>query len=235
MTEYELVPGTNYGDQTIVGELTLDENLSLKTNTITSGDSPYIIDKDIILNANTLGGSIVVTLPIIADVPNRRYYIKKTDPANILTIQPSGGNTINGGTNLGVTDTITIDIIATSGGNDWTVLTNLMAAPVADLGIMSREALIVNGAGQNLLSSVEYSEVIIDNTASGVLPSGSILGQKKTITIEGQNTPLSTYTVTPSGFVNGSDMVFDTIGQSCVLVWTAGGWSIIGGAGVVVQ
>lgn len=231
MTAYILKQGIKYGDQIIDGELTLLQNLSTITRSVTSGDSPVAIDEDIILLCNTIGGDIIVNLPLVANVPNRRYTIKKTSTANTLTVQPAVGNTINGAINLQFTSVMSIDCVAR--GTDWIILTNLTVAPVFDLGVMQREAIIVDGLNQDLLPAVEYSEVTINNTASGILGSGTVLGQKKTIAIRAINNP-SEYTITPSSLTNGTSIIFDTVGQSVQLVWSGAGWAMTGGSGCVV-
>jgi len=231
MTEYVLKQGIKYGDQIIDGELSLLQNLSTITRSVTSGDSPVSLGEDIILLCNTVGGDMIVNLPLNTNIQNRRYTIKKTSTANTLTIQPAVGNTINGAVSLPFTSAITIDCVAR--GTDWILLTNLTVAPVYDLGVMQREALIVDGLNQDVQPAIEYSEITINNTASGVLGSGTILGQKKTIAIRAINNP-GVYTITPAAFTNGTSIEFDTVGQSVQLVWSGAGWGITGGGGCVV-
>ena len=185
MTTYDLVAGTEYGDKTIQGHLDMTQSTSLSVSSITVGNSPYNLSGEIVLLCNTSGGDIVVQLPTIANAPRRWYIIKKTDmTGNKITVTATGGNTINGAFTFDIQSEISIEIVNTGVGNDWSILTNLVTTASNDIGVDSREVRNLVGGAQNPSLTQTVSEMTIGaGGATGTLANGLALGQRKTIVI----------------------------------------------------
>ena len=231
MTAYILTPATDYINRTVNGNLDLAATASMHVRSLTSGT--YSISSDLVLLCDASGGDVVLNLPAISVAPRRFYIIKKTNLTNNLIIFATAGNTINGAFSYSISNNLTIELI-NSGGNDWSIISNVVAVAPSDSGIATREFKIVNGVAQNPALSVTNTEVSIQGTSTGTLANGT-LGQTKVILIAEITSPGSTYTLSVSVGVNVTNMVFDTAGQSIVLTFTAKGWMIMGGTGAVIN
>lgn len=231
MTTYDLIPATDYENRTVRGNLDMAISQSLNVRNLTTGS--FSIDGEIVLLCDASGGNVIVNLPSIANASRRFYLIKKLNSTNLVTITATGGNTINGSFTYDISPAITIEIINSGTGNDWTILSNIGALVPVDSGVDTREFLSVSGAGQNPSVLVTNTEIRISGIATGTLANGS-LGQLKRLMVVDIITPGHTYTITPTLFVGATTIRFDTIGQSVNLVFTVNGWCLNGGSGAVV-
>jgi len=88
---------------------------------LTSADSPYTVLKlQTVLLCNTTTGSITLNLPTAVGMTGKPYVIKKTVLANVLTIDPSGAETIGGYATMLIKEIKQITIM--SDGSNWLVL-----------------------------------------------------------------------------------------------------------------
>ena len=55
-----------------------------------------LTENDDILQVDTTGGSVVVSLPVAASVPGKRFDVKKMVAANTVTLDAAGTDTIDG-------------------------------------------------------------------------------------------------------------------------------------------
>lgn len=231
MTTYDLIPGTHYNDHIVRGNLDSAGTSSLNVRELTSG--VFSISDEIVLLCNASGGNIIVNLPAISNAPRRYYLFKKTNLTNLVTLTATGGNTINGGFTYDIATDISIELINTPSGNDWTILSNINATTTpVDNGLDTREFRFVTGAGQNPAINLTVSEISISGNATGTLANG-VLGQKKEIHIVEILPPGNTYTLTLANPVSASTLFFDAVGQGVVLRYTARGWIIMGGGGAL--
>lgn len=232
-TVYDLVSGRDYGSRTVQGNLDMAQSASLNVRTITVGNSPFNMVGEIVLLVNASGGNVVIQLPTIASAPRRWYIIKKTNMTNTVTLTATGGNTINGAFTFDITSSMSIEIVNPgSGGTDWTILTNIIAAVTSDLGILSREFRIMVGGAQDPSISRTLTEISIGTGgATGTLANGTTLGQQKTIIITNIDTPGDSYILTLASFLTASTLTFSEVGQSVNLIYTAAGWALNGGTG----
>lgn len=228
-TVYDLIPTTDYDNRTIKGNLDISQSQSLNVRSLTAGT--YSIGSDIVILGDATAGNIFLNLPTIASTPRQFYLVKKTNLTNTVRVSAAGGNTINGSASFDLTSNISIEIINPGSGTDWTILSNIIATSAMDSGIGTRELINATGAAQNPSLAVTNTEVNIISTATGTLANGS-LGQSKKILITGITA--GTYTLTVTTFLNGSTILFDTVGQSINLIWTANGWILNGGSGATV-
>ena len=73
----------------------------LKLNVTTIAGATTLDSEDLIVLCNAAGGAFTVTLPAAASNGDRVYWIKKIDSsANAVTIDPNGGEEIEGDTDL---------------------------------------------------------------------------------------------------------------------------------------
>jgi hypothetical protein len=100
----------------------LSGSLSLAIRTIAASDNATATDNTIL--ANTTGAPLTVTLPNTGSITGRIYTIKKVgtgDIDNPLTITPSGGAKIEGGTSYVIYNDWTYVTIQTDGSN-WYII-----------------------------------------------------------------------------------------------------------------
>lgn len=100
----------------------LSGSLSLAIRTITGSDNATATDNTIL--ANTTSAPLTVTLPATSGITGRVYTIKKVgtgDVDNPLTITPSGGAKIEGGTNYVIYNDWTYVTLQTDGSN-WYII-----------------------------------------------------------------------------------------------------------------
>lgn len=100
----------------------LSGSLSLAIRTITASDNATATDNTIL--ANTSNAPLTVTLPTAGTITGRVYTIKKIgtgDVDNPLTISPSGGAKIEGGTNYIIYNDWTYVTLQTDGSN-WYII-----------------------------------------------------------------------------------------------------------------
>ena len=225
MSTYDLIPATDYDNRTVRGNLDMTVSQSVNVRSLTTGS--YNIDGEIVLLCDASGGTVFVNLPTIALASRRFYIIKKMQLTNLVTIVATGGNTINGSFTYDISTAMTIEVVNSGTGNDWTILSNIGAVSPVDSGVATREFLNATGAGQNPSILVTNTEVRISGIATGSLANGS-LGQLKRILIVDIITPGHTYTLSPTTFANATTIRFDTVGQSINLVYTISGWCISG-------
>lgn len=56
-----------------------------------------VIATDCVILVDASGGAVTITLPLASDVPNRAFYIKKTDSTGFtVTVDPVDADTIDG-------------------------------------------------------------------------------------------------------------------------------------------
>ena len=100
----------------------VDGSISLGIRTINSSQAALATDNTIL--ANTTGGAITITLPAPTDISGRVYTIKKIGTGginNALTITPSTGITIDGGTSYTIYNDWTYVTIQTD-GSSWYII-----------------------------------------------------------------------------------------------------------------
>jgi hypothetical protein len=95
-----------------------------RTKTVVQLEHPYSVDaeKDYLLLVDTSGGNITIELPPAADAKYLDYFIKKiTADGNSVTVDPDGGETIDGaGTVVTVVQYYTFRIY--SDGTQWWII-----------------------------------------------------------------------------------------------------------------
>ena len=230
-TVYDLVPATDYADRTVQGNLDAAQSQSYNVRELTTG--VYSIDDEIVVLCDASGGDIIINLPSITNAPRRFYLFKKTNLTNMVTLNATGGNTIEGAFSFDITSNITVELINSPTGNEWTIISNLGATTTpTDTGLATREFRMVNGGGQNPSVNFTVTEVSIQGPAAGSLANG-VLGQLKEITIVEIPTPGDSYTLTLSNAVGQNTLVFDTVGQSLSLRYTAFGWGFTNAGAIV--
>lgn len=83
--------------------------------TATANDTTILVDAS--------AGNVIVTLPSAATVPGRTYNIKKIDLlTTIVTINPQGGQTIDGDTTLVINGGLVSVTVVSNGGSAWYVI-----------------------------------------------------------------------------------------------------------------
>lgn len=231
MTTYDLVPATDYANRTVNGNLNIAQSTSFNVRSL--GTGTFNINDDVVLICDASGGNIILNLPTIANASKRFYIIKKTNLTNLVTIAAGGGETINGSFTFDLAGDVTVEIINDGTTNNWTLLSNIVASVApTDAGISTRELLVANAGGQNPSVAVTNTEIDIQALSNGTLANG-VLGQHKKILIA--NVTGGSYTLTLGNPVGQSTLLFDTVGQSINLEYTAFGWIINGGSGAIVS
>jgi len=230
-TVYDLIPGTDYVDRTVEGNLDVARSQSLNVRQLTAG--VYSINAELVILGDASGGDIIINLPSIANAPRRFYLFKKTNMTNMITLTATGGNTIEGAFTYDILSNITIELINPGMGNNWTIISNIGASSIpTDTGISTREFRNVNGGAQDPSLNFTVTEINIQAVAFGNLANGTP-GQLKEITIVGIDNPGDSYTLTLTNAVDQDTLLFDTVGQSISLRYTANGWGFTNAGAVV--
>ena len=230
-TVYDLIPGTDYLNRTVEGNLDIAQSQSLNVLQLTTGT--YSIDSEIVVIGDASGGDIIINLPSIVNAPRRFYLFKKTNLTNMITLTATGGNTIEGAFTFDILSNITVELINPGSGNEWTIISNIDASSSpTDSGVSTREFRNVNGGAQDPSINFTVTEINIQGVAAGDLINGT-LGLLKEITIVGIDNPGDTYTLTLTNAVGQDTLLFDSIGQSVLLRYTVNGWGFSNAGAIV--
>lgn len=109
MTEpyiYKIVtPQTKVGDEVDGNDWNRAINWIFQHNDVVFADSPYTASaEEYFLEVDTTDGDITINLPSAVTYPGKRYFIKKIVAANTVTVDPNGGQTIDGSATVALTD-----------------------------------------------------------------------------------------------------------------------------------
>ena len=81
-----------------LNQLTGRPTTSVITTPITLTDADHII----LVDDDTVGGAVTINLPLAANSTGNIYHIKKMGTTGVVTINPSGSETIDGATTLDI-------------------------------------------------------------------------------------------------------------------------------------
>ena len=90
---------------------------------ITTVTGNYTINNsDCTVLCDATGGNITITLPAADSADERRFSIKKIDSsANLVTITPSGANTVDGESSV-IIELQWVNVVVQSNGTNWYIL-----------------------------------------------------------------------------------------------------------------
>ena len=81
-----------------INQLTGRDPTSVITTPVTLTDADHIV----LVDDDTVGGAVTINLPAAADSQANIYHIKKMGTTGVVTIDPSGSETIDGATTLDI-------------------------------------------------------------------------------------------------------------------------------------
>ena len=107
-------------------------------------------------------------------------------------------------------------------------LTTALDREAVSVGV---EAVTTPGACSPLVGA---SKLTTDGTDAVTLADGSVVGQRKSITmIVGTTTPVAN--ITPANYADGTTVALSAAGESVVLEWDGSTWHTVGGSGYAIS
>jgi len=133
-----------------VNESNLDITTKDHVKTITFLDSPYsVASDDVLIGVDTTGGNIIINLPTGAGTEGRRLYIKKlSSDINFVTINRSGGDTIEGATSHTYIEQYNECILRKINATTWVDESSVIEKRISNIlgtGLLTGGRLTVNG------------------------------------------------------------------------------------------
>jgi hypothetical protein len=174
-----------------------------KEQLITAADSPYTPGQELIILADASAGPITIDLPALSTyaVSIRQFKVIKTDgTGNAVTVDPSGGELINGVATFSLTGQYASAEIV-SGPTQWHVLISPSApAPPPNLTVTTTDALTAgdivaydnNAPAQTVLADPDVTLSPTRYDAKGIATAAAAAGSVTTIySIPGQKVPVN--------------------------------------------
>lgn len=149
---------------------------SIGLNPSTKFGAYTLTDMDSIIIADTSGGGFPLTLPAAAGATGRMYYISKPFAANTLTINVSGGGTIDGLASVAITQTSAFQFFST--GVEWKRIgfyspTGAAGGTVTSIGVSMPS--MFNVANTPIIDSGNIN-ITLANQNAGTFLSGPLTG-----------------------------------------------------------
>jgi hypothetical protein len=206
-----------------------------KERSIAFADSPYTPGQELVILADATAGPIVIDLPALATyaVSIRQLKVIKTDgTGNTVTIDPFGGELINGVASFVLSSQYdSAEII--SGPAQWHVLVSPSApSPPPNLTVTTTDALTAgdivaydsNSPSQTVLADPDTSLSPSRYDAKGIATAAALAGSVTTIySIPGQRVPVNFvdalgFPVSPAAADNGKRVFLSTTPGKATLV-----------------
>ena len=153
----------------------------LNTTAITNASSPYTaLGTDDVILVDTSGGNVTINLPAASSNDKKVYVIKKTDAANIITVDGNASETIEGATTAllhTVNETMKIVCDAT----EWHIIHSYTNTAWVDAGVNDIDATVTDPTkgttavdkfrwrrvGKHMEVNIEYQQTAAGSAGSG--------------------------------------------------------------------